>query len=269
LSTCSRWNKEPGGTGPLQRLHVVLALLLIAAACKQPGPAARKGASAPATGEPEMVATVVTIQTSVQPGNRTLSHTLVIANDRARSGDEVDRWRLFDLKGNRVTYVDDIQKSYRSESVGAAAQRRCAAWAQPLPPGMPHAQLSATSNQRTIAGLQAKQSIVRVGKYQRDLWIGTPPAIPPQLFAMMSATAGDPSPFAGVGRAADEALLNIRGFPLADHAELAYNSDPKQKLVLDRTVVKIEQRNVPQSWLTVRSDYKDTTPKPPPAPAAK
>jgi hypothetical protein len=268
LSTCSRWNEEPGGTEPPRRRYIILALLLIAAACRQAAPAARKGVPPPASGEPQIAATVVTIQTTVQPGNRTLSHTLVIANDRARSGDEVDRWRLFDLKANRVTYVDDVQKSYRSESVEAASQRRRAAWSQALPPGMPHAEVQTTRNQRTIAGLQAKQSIVRVGKYQRDLWIGTPQAIPAQLFAMMSATAGDPSPLSAISRAADEALLTIRGFPLTDHAELAYNDDPKQKLVIDRTVVKIEQRNVPQSWLALRADYKDATPKPPPAPAA-
>jgi len=237
--------------------------LLVLAACNQPKPGGKKGAAPNAPGEPQIAATVVTIQTSVQPGSRVLSHTLVIANDRARSGDEVDTWRLFDLKADRVTYVDDVQKSYRSESVQAASQRRRASWSQPLPPGMPRAQWMATANQRTIAGVPAKQSIVRIGKYQRDLWLGTPPAIPPQLFAMMSATASDASPLAGVGRAADEALLSVRGFPLADHAELAYSSDPKQKLVIDRTVVKIEQRNVPQSWLAIRSDYRDVTPKAP------
>jgi len=42
--------------------------------------------------------TVVTIQTTIQPANKTYTHTLVIANDRARSSDEVDEWRLFDFR---------------------------------------------------------------------------------------------------------------------------------------------------------------------------
>src|SRR4051794_38829197 len=103
VSSCSRWKEERGGRGPSPRPWLTLALLLIATGCNPAKTATKKASTPAAPGEPQIAATVVTIQTSVQPGNRTLSHTLVIANDLARSGDEVDTWRLFDLKGNRVT----------------------------------------------------------------------------------------------------------------------------------------------------------------------
>src|SRR5580765_5123248 len=62
--------------------------------------------------EPKVRATIVTIRTTVQPANRSFVHSLVIAGDRARSGDEVDSWRLFDLKNQSVAYVNDVTKTY-------------------------------------------------------------------------------------------------------------------------------------------------------------
>ena len=47
--------------------------------------------------EPQVAATVLTIQTNLQPQNKSFTHSIVIANGHARSGDEVDRWRLFDV----------------------------------------------------------------------------------------------------------------------------------------------------------------------------
>ena len=61
-----------------------------------------------------MRATVVTIRTTLQPANKNFTHSLMIANNLARSGDEVDAWRLFDLKKKQVTFVDDIAKTYRA-----------------------------------------------------------------------------------------------------------------------------------------------------------
>ena len=71
---------------------------------------------------------------------------------------------------------------------------------------------------------------------------------------MLQASEPVSSPLAGVMRAADEALLGVKGFPIADHAELPYEN---QKLVVDNIIVKIDQRDVPASWLNVRADYKE------------
>jgi hypothetical protein len=73
---------------------------------------------------------------------------------------------------------------------------------------------------------------------------------------MLHATESASTPLAPIARPADEALLSMQGFPLADHAELPFE---KKKLVIDSTVTKIEQREVPASALNVRRDYKDVT----------
>ena len=211
-------------------------------------------------GEPQVRATVVTIRTSIQPANRNYTHSLMIANNLARSGDEVDAWRLFDLKKEQVTFVDDITKSYRVASLDALTKEHRDAFARPAAAELPAAQWIASGAKKTVSGFEATQAIVRMGGYQRELWIAEKSPIPPRLFAFMRASEPAPSPIAGVARAVDEALLNIRGFPVADHAELPFDD---KKLVVDRTVVKIEQKDVPASWFRVPRDYRDVT-----APAA-
>jgi hypothetical protein len=229
-------------------------LFLLLAACNPPS-----RPPAPSSNEPKVHATVVTIRTTIQPANKTYTHTLFIANDLARSGDEVDEWRLFDFAQKQVTFVDDLTKTYRIEPFADVIASHKAAVAKSGADGMTRAQFTVTNAQKTLQGFSAKQSIIRLGGYQRELWIASHPLIPRGLFAMMQASDPVSSPFAGVTRAVDDALLDVQGFPLADHAELPYGN---QKLVVDKSVVKIEQRDVPASWLTVNSKYskEKTTP---------
>jgi len=192
------------------------------AACGRPS-MTPPGASSIRPGEPTVAATVITIQTTLQPEQKTFTHTIAIANGHARADNELDRWRLFDLDHDAITYVDDLAKTYYT----APASRSNAP------------QMIATGAKRVIQGVEASQFLIRMGGYQRELWIGTPQSVPPELFGMI-----------------DSKFANVRGFPLADHAELAYG---KSKLIVDRNVMKIEQKNVPRSLLNVSSDYKNIT----------
>jgi hypothetical protein len=229
--------------------------IVFSIACQQP-----QKTVAPKSGEPQVRATVVTIRTTIQPANKSYTHSLMIAKNLARSGDEVDAWRLFDLKKEQVTFVDDISKSYRIASLDSLTKEHRDAFAKPSAAELPVAQWTASGAKKTISGFEATQAIVRMGGYQRELWIAEKSPIPPKLFAFMRASEPAPSPIAGVTRAVDDALLKIRGFPVADHAELPFDD---KKLVVDRTVVKIEQKDVPASWFRVPRDYRDVT-----APAA-
>jgi hypothetical protein len=235
----------------LPRLLLALALIVafIWACNKPPAPP-----QAPKKTEPTIRATVITIQTTIQPANKTYSHEIVIANNRARSTDEADQWRLFDFAQKQVTYVDDIAHAVRVQSFADAITSRRVAVARPIPDGLPHAQFVVTNAQKTLQGVATKQSVIRLGAYQRELWIGSHPLIPRGLFAMLQASEPASSPLAGITRAADEALMEVQGFPFADHAELPYEN---KKMVVDNTVVKIEQRDVPVTLLAVSGKYSD------------
>jgi hypothetical protein len=249
------------GRRPLLGALIVIAMLFPAACqVRQTHRALRE--------EPAIEATVVTIQTTIQPQNRTFTHALVIGSDKARSGDEVDRWRLFDFKNSNVTFVDEVTKTYRTESLPsllAAAQKTAS---QPLPAGVPRVAVTRTSALRMMQGAEAEQILMRAGTYAREIWIARHPAIPPQLFSMMLVSAPPSSTLSAMTKSANDALLASDGFPLADHSEISYDD---KKLTVDHNVVRIERKNVPQSWLTISPGYRDVTPppSPPPSPAAK
>ncbi len=199
---------------------MTLICLVLAAACKPVRVVEKKIIAGV---EPQMTATIVIVQTSLQPQKKIFQHSIVIANGHARSSDEIDHWRLFDFAQNRVTYIDDVGKTYYSVPFKPSDV------APPTPTGA----------KRPILGVEAAQYLIRLGGYQRELWIGTPSQIPPNLFGMI-----------------DSEFAKLPGFPLLDHAELPYG---KTKMILDRNVLKIEQRNVPQSSLDIPSDYKEIT----------
>jgi hypothetical protein len=187
---------------------LILALLF---ACRAE---VKKPAPSPAV--PQVRATVITIETKIQPENKTFTHAIVIASDKARSLDELDHWRLFDLKANTVTFVDDIARSYRTEPFARGTR-----------------DVHATTETKPLQGVNATLWTAHAGGYAHQLWIGNHPAIPPQLFSMMTG-------------------IQAQGFPLAEHAELPYLN---KKLVVDKTVTRVESKNVPASLFEIGRGY--------------
>ncbi len=227
----------------------VLFIALIA--CKPtPPPPAKKAAA------PQIRATVVTIETTIQPGNKTTSQTLVIAGGRARNSNELDSWRLFDVTNDRVTFVNDVARTFRTVPRAQLEKELREALAGPLPDSLPRAQIAATKATKTLQGVAAAQSVVKLGGYTRELWIGKHPLIPPRLYAMMIASEPPSSPYLPVMRSVDEALMKVDGFPLAEHSELTFGN---KKMTVDRQVTSIVLRDVPVGLLNVRGDYRDVS----------
>ncbi len=240
-------------------------ILLLSVACEPIAPRLNKKAGPPIPGGPQVLATVITIRTTLQPENKTTTSTIVIGNNLARQAEEVGTWRLFDFKRDRVAFVDDMAKAYRYESLQSLEQRHADAALQPMADGMPHAEYLITGARRPILGVEASQAIVKLGGYQRELWFGEHPAIPPDLFALIQASElpGPASPIVGKS---NEGLLAMRGFPLVDHAEVPFG---KNKIVVDRAVVSIARRNVPESLLVIPAAYREIKPVVAKAPVAR
>lgn len=194
-----------------------------------------------------MRATVVTIRTTVEPAKQTTTHTLVIAGDLARSTDELDAWRLFDVKKGTVTFVDDIAKTTHTKTIQPPTERA-------LPAHIPRVTWEPTGQKRALLGVSAEQSLIRVGNYRRELWIAKHRAIPEQLFSMMQLSDPPAHSFAPMTRAADVALRATRGFPLLDRTEVPYGK--ASKFVVERTVIDIAEKNVPKAMFEVPSGYK-------------
>lgn len=222
-------------------------------ACRQTPQALRPQAA----GGRQVAATVVTIRTTVQPAGRTINHTLVIGETKARSTDEADTWRLYDFRADEVIFVDDIARTYRRQSMKSLVAARRALLLRPTDRELPRAQFVRTDVQKPVAGVPATKSEIRLGNYRRELWLAEHPAIPPQLFAMMHASDPPSTRLAAIVAAVDEALLNLRGFPLAEHTEMPYDNE---KMIVDRAVVSIQKKNVPAALLEIPRGYEDVTP---------
>lgn len=234
--------------------RLVIIALLFCVSCKEPA----KPSARPAAG-PQMRATVVTIRTTNERAKSTREHMVVIAGDRARATNERDVWRLFDTKANTVTFVDDIDRTVRTEPLAAFLARRRKANAESIAPYFPRVAFRPMDESRAIAGANARRHVIESGGYRRELWLAEHPAIPRGLFAMMHASETPTSPLAPMMRAVDEALIATRGFPLLDRTEVPFADG---KLVVERTVVSVVQRDVPEAMLAIPRGYKDLTPRP-------
>jgi hypothetical protein len=243
-------------------LRYAVVAVVLTAGCNQPVQELKRVVRVARRTGPQIPATVVTLRTTLQPANKATTTTIVIADEFARSTDEVGEWRLFDLKENRVAFVNDFAKTYRYESLESLRDRHDDASSEPVSEKIPRPEYSVTAESREILGVPAKRSVVKLGGYRREIWFGSHPLIPKQLFALMQASR-QPGPDAPVSKRVDDALLAVRGFPLADHAELPY---AQTKIVVDRNVVSIERKNVAASLLDIPDTYSEVKAGSRPAP---
>jgi hypothetical protein len=235
----------------------LISLFAILIGC-QPAPPKTPATAADKPAGPTVRATVITLRTTMEPEKRTVTQTLVINGDRARDTSEHDEWRLFDTKANTVTFVDDIARTFRTETLQKLIAQRRAVTKGALPPHYPRARIVRPKTKKTMQGASAESIVIESGAYKRELWVGEHPSIPRGLFAMMEASDPPTEPLAPMMRDVDEVLIALRGFPLADHAEVPV---AKAKLVVDRSVISIATKDVQEALLKVPASYKDLTPK--------
>lgn len=238
--------------------RLALLFLTIAAACKQsPSQPAKQPAA-----RPQVSATVITIQTAVQPEKKNFTRTIVIVGDRARDTGEHDTWRLYDTKASTVTFVDDVGKTIRTESIQPLITRRSEALKGALPGHFATATYKRTKERKPLQGVTAGQVLIEAGAFRRELWIAEHPSIPGGLFAMMHASESLATPLAPMMRDVDESLVALRGFPLADRTSVP---GVEGNLIVERTVTSIARQQVPEGVVALPRGYRDLTPKPPPA----
>ncbi|HEX7709170.1 MAG TPA: hypothetical protein VF701_22135 [Thermoanaerobaculia bacterium] len=214
-----------------------------------------------ADGGPEIRATVVRIRTVIEPGDLKQAHSLIIVGDEVRATDEHDGWRLFNVKDNTVTFVDDIAKTRRTETLAEVNRKRRTLVAGPLPPLYPNVQVSRTGEKQPLLGVPTEHVVIQAGGYRREVWLGEHPQIPSGVYSMMYQSDPPSSPLIPMMSRVDELFAQVSGFPLADRTEVSFGAD---KTIVDRRVIAIEQRAVSASLIRIPADYLDLTPVPEP-----
>ncbi len=233
-------------TRPLSVWHSSLVVLLTAAllaGCRQ-APKERD----PDAVVPKIRATLVTIRTTTQPSNKVFNHVLIIANGKARSGDEVDVWHLYEPQQGRVITIDEIGKTHRVHTVAALTAARRKSEEAGSTQTLLQARIADAGQSRVHFGIQVRQWLITAGDYRRELWIGTHPQIPARLYATIYGTRLSESNTAGINSLVDRQLTALDGFPMIDRAEMPIGTST---MIVERTVTKIEQKDVPRSWLEV------------------
>jgi hypothetical protein len=135
-------------------------------------------------------------------------------------------------------------------------RKRQAALRQPPPKGLAPASITKTGGTRTFAGITGEQYLVRMGRYQQELWLSSEPLVAPQFLSMKIASDPLNEDTAPAMRQVDAQLSRMEGFPLFERSELPYGD---KRLVIEKTLVRIEQKLVPRSWITIPEDYRDVT----------
>ena len=233
--------------------RIAIAIALVLTACKEaPAPGSK-------TAGPQVRATVVTVRTTIEPEKKTTHHAIVIAGDRVRVTNEYDLWRLYDVKSDSVTFVDDVERTLRTQPYATLAREKLRGLARELPSHYPEVSFERTSESRVIHGVSAVRHDLAAGAWHRELWIAQHPAIPRRLFAMATAAEKSTTPLAPMMRPAIESAMEIEGFPFFDRSEVTFGD---QKIVVTREVVKIEEKDVPEALVTLPKGYKDLTPAP-------
>lgn len=232
-------------------MRALMALLFIVS-CRQP---AQLQAVAP-TGL-MIPADVLTIRESSHPPTRAFLHRLVVSGSKARMSQELDRWRLFDFEAGTVTWVDDVAKTYRVQTLEELVAQRRRQLANPIPVPAATLTIRQTDETREIAGIRGKKLEMTLGGYRREIWLSDEPLISPQFLRMWVASEPISEPRAGVSRSVQETLMSREGFPLLDRSALVWEGG---SMVSRRELMKKEKKDVPARWLTIPADYRNTTP---------
>ncbi len=215
---------------------------------------------------PRTSATVIQVRTNLFPRNKGFLYRVIFANGKLRIGDELDRWRLFDLERNEVTFVDDITKTYRRVSFAQLVAEKRLAMSAELPSHIPAATIENRGTRRRLGAFDATQRVITLGAYRRELWFSEQLTVPPNTFPLILASEQISGPFAPSMRGVFSELLSVKGFPVLDTSHVPFEG---QTLTVEKRVEKVEQISVPGAWLRVPSTYRDLTPPPTKSPAGR
>jgi hypothetical protein len=238
----------------------LLALLAASGCRKAPPPEGELRAGAVAT----VPGKVLVVRTTV-PGERAITHLIGVSDGKVRLGYESDRWRLIDVPNRTVTFVDDIARTFRTVPLQTLVQQRRALLSAPLPAGIPRARIERLTDTRTFGGYTASGYVVTSGAYRREMWLSHRTIIAPEFLTLYIASMPLAEDYAGVMSTPLFELTRLQGFPVHERSEMTVRD---RQMIIERTLVRVEERDVPAPWFEIPPDYRDLEPPPPTTPAA-
>lgn len=233
------------------------SILFAAAACRSEQKAAAPLATTPGK--------VLTIRTSI-PGERSFLYFIGVADGKVRLGSETDQWRLIDVRNRTVTFVDEINRTYRTVAMSVLLQERRSAVARRAPEFLRPATFEPIRETRTYAGLPSTGYAISMGAYRREIWLSYRSIIAPEFLSLYLASEPVGEAYAGSMREVYAELLRLQGFPVHERSEMPLGS---KTLVIERTLIRAVDRPVPVVWFQIPPDFRDLTPAAAGSPAGR
>lgn len=237
------------------RLTIAVALAAIVSGCRD-APADAPSTAPRRTG-PTVEAKVLTIRESSHPPTRAFLSPIVVWGSKVRIGADLDHWRLFDLEAETVTWVDDIAGTYRTVRVADLVSRRQRQLRAAVPGGIPLLEGGPTGRAVEVEGIAAEQWLMKLGGYEREVWLTKEPLAGEGFFRMWLVSEPINEAYAGVLRNVEGALMRQDGFPVYERSTFVWDGG---EMVSRRRLVSIATRQVSASLFEIPADYRDVTP---------
>jgi hypothetical protein len=244
-----------------ERVKATLAAVLVAATlagCKAP---AKKTPTADAARR-SVQARVLTVETTLQPGEQKVTSDVVVVGSKVRLTDELDRWRLFDLDRNEVVEVDEVSRTYRRRPLATLLAEKRAMMRTPTPATIPALTVRQSGRTQSIRGVAAHEWTIEFGGYRRELWLSDRPLIHQNFWPLYLGSEPLGGPYPARSAAMHLQLMNEHGFPLLDEIEMRFGSTDMRTR---RTLIRDEKKAVDAALVEIPNDFTDAAAK---APAA-
>jgi hypothetical protein len=206
---------------------------------------------------------VLIIRTSI-PGERSFLYLIGVADGKVRLGSESDQWRLIDVTNRTVTFVDETARTYRTATGTALVQQNRAALRGQLPPWVPPARFEPLRRTRSFGGFPAAGYRVTMGGYERELWLSYRSIIAPEFLELYLASEPLSEPYGAAMREVFDELLLLQGFPVHERSAMPVG---EKAMVIERTLLRVVDREVPAIWFEIPGGFRNLTP-PPTTPSA-
>ena len=234
--------------------RVGVMLLLFGIACA-PKPTAKKKAP-----QIEMVeARVFVYKTHLEPDQRDITTEMVKYGDRVRLAEELDQWRLFDLKKKEVIRVDAVARNYTRIPLADLLEGKKSLSRTPAPDHAPDIRLQSTGRSETLSGYRGSLYQVDAGGFHRELWLSDDAVAGEGLWPLWMGSEPATGEYAPRTALMHLQLAAHDGIPLLDRSAISYG---EKQLLAERTLLRVEQRKVPRALMEIPPDYTDLTPVP-------
>lgn len=214
----------------------------------------RKPAQKESRAVPMVDATVYTFAVTSDREPQPRLTSVVVSGSKVRLPDELDVWRIIDVEADRVTTVDAVGGTFRSDTTQELVARLRQQARAPVPPETPPLSLIRTNERATINGIAASAWEIAMGDFRRELFLSDQHLVHRRLFPLWIGSDELGGLLTGRSAPLQLQLMALHGFPVLDRITMPLGA---RKLRIERRLHKVEKKKVPASLFEIPGNFRD------------